>query len=518
MTTTIKMLPGECWWGGTTINKKCPVTEYNEYHEDFRYDARNQTGLMFVSDLGRYIWSAEPFKVDAKDGVFTFEGGEIELNSDGTSLKEAYLNIQKAHFPSDKRRLNDKFFEGALYNTWMQFTYYPTQEKVLEYARDIIANGFEPGILIIDEGWHQHTAYGSWEFDFARFPDPKKMCDELHNLGFTLMLWVVPFVNAAGPEYVRSLRPLVGTDPEMAKHLYMRTTDGQVALIPWWNGACAILDFTDPYNCEFLDRKLKHLMDAYGVDGFKFDGGTTQHYAKKCLNGELATDKTPAQLNNAWNEFGLRYEFHEYKDSFCMGGKNAIQRLHDRAHSWTNNGLDDLLPCAFVNGLIGHPFTCPDMVGGGEWSTRYTPGFKVDEELFVRMAQCSALFPMLQFSWAPWEALSEKNLKLCRDMAKLHKRMAPDILRFVRSAEETGEPIFRLLEYNYPHKGYKLVQDEFMLDKEILVAPVLTPETYERVVVFPEGRWQAEDGTVYEGEKVITLPAPIEKLLWFKKL
>ena len=60
----------------------------------------------------------------------------------------------------------------------MQFTYNPTQEKVLEYAHGIVDNGFEPGILIIDEGWHQ--SYGTWDFDKIKFPEPEKMVEELH--------------------------------------------------------------------------------------------------------------------------------------------------------------------------------------------------------------------------------------------------------------------------------------------------------------------------------------------------
>lgn len=521
MTLNVRMLPGEYWWGGTTIHKLCPLTEESSYHYDFTVSAPNQTMPFYVSSLGRYIWSERPFKADAENGVLTLTGEEITLTRAGDSLKSAYLAAQAAHFPCDGAELPEAFFRTAQYNSWIQCAYYSSQEKVLAYAHGLIDHGYEPGVFIIDEGWHVHTDYGHWEFDFVRFPDPKAMVDELHALGFTVMLWIVPFVTAVGPRYFRSIcpYPMVGTDPECVKHLYHRTSTGEVAIHTFWDGVSAILDMTNPLDEKFLDDQLQHLIRDYGVDGFKFDGGSLEAYAaENIINGVPAEGHDAMKCNIAWNEFGRRYAFHEYKDTFKGGGKNMIQRLHDRDHTWTGNGINELIPCAITKGLIGHPFTCPDMIGGGEWRNRFEPDFRVDEELFVRMAQCSALFPMMQFSWAPWEALNEENAKLCLDAAKLHVRMSDEILALVHSAEKTGEPILRCLEYNDPHQGYEAIDDEFMLGEDLLVAPVVTAGTRERPVTFPAGTWCDEEGHVFEGRQTVTLDAPLEKLLWFRRV
>ena len=519
MHLTVPILENEYWWGGTTIHKLCPITKESDYHYDFRVSVPNQGMPFFLSDTGRTIWSEEPFKVDVQGGCFELEGEGIVLENQGNSLKEAYVNAQKKYFPCDQVPLRPEFFQTAQYNTWIQFAYYPTQEKVLKYAHELLENGYEPGIFIIDEGWCFHSDYGHWEFDFARFPDPKAMVDELHSLGFIVMLWVVPFVTPVGPRYFRSLHSLVGTDPESAKHIYRRTVNGDVAICSWWNGVSAVLDMTNPYDRKFLDDQLQHLMKDYGVDGFKFDGGALALYNQdNAINGKIACDYSPMECNQAWNEFGRRYPFHEYKDTFKGGGKNAIQRLHDRDHSWTQNGINELIPCAICKGLIGYPFTCPDMIGGGEWRNRYEPGFVVDQELFVRMAQCSALFPMMQFSWAPWEALDKEHAALCVEAAQLHKRMAKEIQALVDEATLTGEPIIRALEYNDPHQGYAAIDDQFMLGQNILVAPVVTKGTTERPVTFPQGQWQDAQGHVYAGRQTVTLPAPLDTLLWFRRV
>ena len=518
MTYRFPIRDDEYWWGGTTITKYCPLSAKSEYHQDFRMSGHNQTATFFVSTLGRYIWSDEPFKVDVTNGEFLIEGGKVDLVEAGSCLRDAYRAAQAAHFPCDGAELPEAFFRGAQYNTWMEMTYYPTQEKVLAYAHEWIDRGYEPGVFIIDEGWHQPTAYGFWEFDFARFPDPKGMIDELHGLGYTVMLWVVPYVVPNGPAYVRTISTQAGTPQDVADHTFMRNKEGKVALIPWWNGYSALLDMTNPYDVKFMDDQLRHLMKDYGVDGFKFDGGTPSNFmSRSVVNGEFATDKTFAELNRAWNEFGRRYAFHEYKDTYCGGGRNVIQRLHDRAPKWTDGGIDDLIPCALTAGMIGHPFICPDMVGGGLWAYRFKPDFTLDPEVFVRSAECSALFPMMQFSWAPWDAVDEEKAAICLEAAKLHSRMAPEILALVKEAQVTGEPILRSLEYNDPHQGYAAVVDEFMLGEDILVAPVVTKGTFEREVLFPAGRWTDEAGNVYEGNTAAVLPAPLDTLLWFRR-
>lgn len=519
MRTVIEIRQDENWWGGATASGACPLHRESVYHEDLircTTSASNQAMPMYVSDKGRYIWSDEPFDVRIEDGCFVFEGGEIALVQAGDTLREAYLACMEKHFPCDGRVLADEFFTAPQYNTWMEFTYYPTQEKVLRYAHDILSHGFPPGILILDEGWQRQ--YGAWEFDPVRFPAPREMVDELHRMGFKVMVWVVPYVRADGVEFVRSIRPLIGTDPEAAKHIYIRTREGSVACARWWNGYSALLDMTNEYDARFLDDQLRRLMRETGVDGFKFDGGAVDSYLPgSFINGEAACEHTPYELNRAWNEFGLKYRMHEFKDSYGMGGRNAIQRLRDKGHRWDGDGLALFLPSALIAGMIGHPFLCPDMIGGGEWSYRYMPGFVPDAELFVRMAQCSALFPMMQFSWAVWDELDEEMTGWCRDAALLHERFADRMLALVRESERTGEAIMRPLEYNDPGKGNGRVTDEFMLGRDILVCPVLKKGQRERDVIFPGGTWRDEEGNLYEGDSVRRLSAPLSRLLWFER-
>ena len=510
-----KMLEGECWWGGSAMDgMDCPLTAQSEFVRDYERQAENQTMPMFLSNKGRCLWSEDIFKVEVKGGVFTFDSvEEVVLESFGSTLRDAFLGAMKKHFPISGNELPELFFSVPQYNTWMQHTYDPTEEKVLKYAHEIIENGFTPGILIIDEGWQKE--YGLWEFDQVKFPNPKRMIDELHALGFIVMLWLVPSVRPDGFEFVKRWQPSM--NPESHDKLFLRNKEGKVVLSRWWNGYSASFDMTKEADRKLLDTQLQSLIRDCGVDGFKFDGGRYEHYTDyEAVNGPVETSHTAAERNIAWNEFGTRYPFHEYKDTFKGGGKRSIQRICDRGHSWGENGLASLIPTAILEGIIGHPFVCPDMIGGGSWTVRAL-NKPVDEELFVRMAQCSALFPMMQFSWAPWEAVGKESLAYIKAAHDLHISYSEKILTLVNQAYRDGEPIIRSLAYNYPGGGYEGVHDQFMLGEDILVAPVIVKgETVKRVHL-PEGVWIDSKGETFVGGKTLDYPVTIADLPVFTK-
>ena len=498
-----------------------PLSAKSEYKADLRRTA-NQTMPLFISSKGRYIYSKDPFTVEFSGGIITCEshtGEEFDFNDKGSTLRDAYLNAMNSHFKFTGKIPPLKFFETAQYNTWMEFDYEETQEGILKYAHGIVDNGYEPGILMIDEGWH--TRYGLWEFDLAKFPDPKGMVDELHALGFKVLLWVVPMFTADGKEFAmlstRALNFLEGAAGD--KEYFLRTDDGRVAIGRWWNGYSAILNMKNPNDRALLRGKLIALMEKYGVDGFKFDGGNIASiYNPDWIISGSQTKYTPEELNIAWNEFGAEFEYHEYKDTFGGGGKPTIQRLADRAHAWgLDGGLATVLPASLMQGLIGHPFICPDMIGGGSWAFNYIKGFKCDEELFVRMAQLSSLFPMMQFSWAPWRMLSREYQGYCLKAANLHKRFVPYIISLVKESASSGEPILRHLEYQYPGCGYHGIDDEFMLGGDVLVAPVCEKGARERTLILPEGEWLYLGEREYRGGSSVTVDAPIDVLPYFVK-
>ncbi|THF80357.1 glycoside hydrolase family 31 protein [Cohnella fermenti] len=504
-TIRVTLLEDEHWWGGAVADgTEMPFGARAFKRDLFGNLAYNQANSLLLSSKGRTVWSEQPFRYSFDGSELVVDGvkGTLRVEETGKYLRDAFMQASQAYFPPSGTLPDVRFFTVPQYNTWMEMSYHPTQEKVLAYADAILANGLPPGILMIDDNWHED--YGTLDFHPGRFPDPKAMIDRLHGLGFHVLLWVSPFISADG-EVFRDLQ---------GKGCLIRDSGGKPVIREWWNGYSAVLDGTNPEAARWFAEELDRLMERYGVDGFKLDAGDPQYYQAEDATWAPAT---PNDQCEAWARFGLRYAFNEYRACWKLAGQPLVQRLCDKDHSWGTDGLASLVPNGLAQGLAGYAFNCPDMVGGGQYGDLIKPDFQVDQELFVRYAQCSALFPMMQLSTAPWRVLDEQHLEWCVEAARLHGRMGACIEELARHAAKTGEPIMRHLAYEFPDGGYERVSDQFMLGSDVLVAPVLQRGATTRRIVFPPGAWLGDDGSEVSGPCELEVEAPLSRLPWYRK-
>lgn len=503
---TVELLPDEYWWGGVTHHGyQMPFSK-----EEFQFDlgqnlAGNQGAPLLLSNRGRYIWSEDPFRFAFKDGYLSVDSTEqgIIVGEGHKDLKTVYRHVSGKFFTPSGRQPSRHFFSSPQYNTWIEMGYSPTQEKVLQYAKDILDHGFPPGILMIDDNWQED--YGNWSFNQMRFPSPKVMVDSLRDMGFKVMLWTCPFVSPDSSTFRELQR----------KGLLVRDRQGDPIICRWWNGYSAVLDCTNPAAVSWYKEQNQQLVNRYGIDGFKMDAGDPEYYAA-CEDVESCSTRNDHCL--AWAKIGLEYEFNELRASWKLGGQALVQRLRDKRHSWEDEGLNMLIPNGLAQGLLGYVYTCPDMIGGGLEGDFSAPDFSVDQELFVRYAQCSALFPMMQFSMAPWRVLDEFYLSLCVKAAWLHVELASEIEQIVETAAIAGEPIMRHLAYVFPDAGYETIQDQFMLGDRILVAPVLEKGQTTRRIIFPKGHWKGHDGSEVQGPVVHHVTVALDVLPWYRAI
>lgn len=166
---------------------------------------------------------------------------------------------------------------------------------------------------------------------------------------------------------------------------------------------------------------------------------------------------------------------------------------------------------------MGYYFSCPDLIGGGEF-TSFQDLEKLDQESIVRSAQIHALMPMMQFSVAPWRVLDKEHFEAVKTAVKIREKYIAYILELAKKASETGEPIVKPLEYNYPGKGYATITDQFLLGDKLLVAPVLIKGATSRKIIIPEGKWKSFDGTEIKGPKTIEVPVKLNDLPYYEKI
>ena len=510
----LKLEPGEYWWGGLSVDgPRMPYGEATLSRDLDGNDGGNQAQPLLLSNHGRYVWSAQPFAYKFSGGMLTVTSkrGPVESGRQGRTLKEAFSFASKKYFPANGKLPEPLMFTRPQYNTWIELMYDQNEADVLKYAQAIVDRGYPPGVLMIDDNWQED--YGTWEFSARRFKDPKAMMARLHQLGFKVMLWVVPFVSPDSAVF-RDLakQGLLVLDKPSTEQPGSASTVQEPALIRWWNGASAVLDLSNPKSVDWFDGRLRRLADAYGVDGYKFDAGDASFYTGKIatFKPELSNDHT-----SLWARVGLKYPLNEFRATWKMAGLPLAQRLRDKAHSWED--LRQLIPGILAQGLMGYAFTCPDMIGGGEFQS-FLDSATVDQELVVRSAQVSALMPMMQFSVAPWRVLDEPRAAMCKRMALLHEEVGPEILRLAQASAQSGEPIVRPLAYAYPDAGYEKINDEFLLGPDILVAPVLGKNVRARPIVFPPGTWKGDDGSTVVGPKTVETAVPLDRLPWYRRV
>jgi alpha-glucosidase len=494
-------LPNEFWWGGAvTLGTQMP---YGVAPVDINLDGDNrgnQSAPLLISSKGRYVWCEKAFR-------FAFKGNALEVTSAGNAfsygqagqcLRDAYRYVSRNFFPTDGKLPDLALFAAPQYNTWIELMYDQNQRDVLKYAHAIVDNGLPPGVLMIDDNWQED--YGKWTFHPGRFTDPKAMMNELHALGFKVMVWVCPFVSPDSDVY-RGLAK--------KKAFYMDKPDDP-AMVAWWNGKSAMLDLSNPEAKRWFTDALLQLQACSGVDGFKLDAGDTEFYKDSYLSHEKLDVNEHARL---FGEIGLAFPLNEYRASWKLAGRPLVQRLRDKSHSWGD--LKMLIPDMISAGLLGYTFVCPDMIGGGEF-TSFLNHSSIDQDLVVRSAQVHALAPMMQFSVAPWRILDTAHLGAVKQAVALRMRFTPRLLALAHTSAASGEPILRPMAYVFPDAGYENIKDQFMMGDDLLVAPMVA-ESASRTVLIPPGSWKADDGIVVNGPAQKTFEVPLARLLYFER-
>lgn len=480
----IAFLENEYWYGmAVKYGMQMPIAPGDHKVFDSTINKTpNQMMPMLVSTKGRSIWNSSGFRLEVVGDSLLMDDTCVLEEVEG-GLKEAYLHVMRKYFPFRGKLPAEELFQKIIYNTWIELTFYQNQKDILKYASAILKHGMPSGVLMIDDGWSE--SYGDWRFHSGKFPEPEEMIEKLHNMGYKIMLWVCPYVT---PDSIRY------REAEKKKFL-IQTSEGETYIAKWWNGYSAVLDMSNPEAVAWMKEQLDCLIKA-GIDGFKFDAGDSIYYRD---DNVTFGNVSPDEQSRLWATFGEQYPFNEYRVTFRAGGYGLMQRLCDKAHSWGKHGVASLIPDMLLQGITGHPFGCPDMVGGGEYMNFQNIEKKgLDEELFVRHSEIACLMPAIQFSAAPFRVLSEENFAAILKSIEMREKYLPYIMEELQEISRTGEPLVRYMSYEFPDAGVEKIIDQFMLGSRYLVAPVYEKGCKGRKVYLPEGIWMLEE------EKIIS--------------
>lgn len=424
-------------------------------------------------------------------------------------------NVRKVHnymtstfFKKPSDIPDTSMFKYPVWSTWAQYHKDINQSNVMEFAEFILKHNFSHSQLEIDDDWTPR--YGDMDFNLTKFPDAKKMITDLNEMDFRVTIWVHPFFNIDSKSFIN------GSDEG---YFIKQYNSDLPALVSWWDGAlAAILDPTNPEAERWYLSNLDHLRYNFNISSFKFDAGEVKWLPN--IYSSFKYNINPNHYSQAWANLAYKADTNIRHQEVRIGWQTQnlpiFVRMLDKFSLWGYpNGLKTLIPCALTFGILGYPFILPDMIGGNAYEGRHP-----DKELFIRWLQASTFLPSLQFSIVPWQ-YDDETIEISRKFVQLHEQYSDKIIALAEDSKLHGSPIVRPLWWIAPDDIHaQIVDSEFLLGDDLLVAPVIQQGARSRDIYLPEGRWRDElrGDTKSGGVWLKNYTAKLHELPYFTKL
>src|SRR5215204_5777386 len=423
----------------------------------------------------------------------------------------------------------------ALGNQQSRWSYYP-EARVREVARGFRESRIPADVIYLDIDYMDGYRVFTWNRE--RFPDPSKMISDLREQGFRTVVIIDPGVKV-DPNYFAYKEGQAGGH-------FVKNADGSELHASVWPGVCAFPDFTDPKAREWFGSLYGKNLDE-GVAGFwndmnepgvflsdKTPKPDIYHHPMKTFPADAkhagdGAAGTHARYHNVYGMQMARSTFEGLKQLrpgerpfvLTRAGYAGVQRYSavwtgDNVASWDHLRLS--IPMLLNLGVSGVPFVGSD-VGG--FSGNPSP------ELYARWLQAAALTPFLrshsEAGSQPHEPYSygDEFTRINRASVELRYQLLPYLYTLFREHTETGAPVMRPLWFEYPNdqRTYTL-DDEYLVGRDLLVAPVVREGATKRGVYFPAGDDWVDwwTGKRYEGGKDAEVEAPLNRLPLFARV
>ena len=423
-----------------------------------------------------------------------------DINSvHGQSLNETLYNQKK----TVRNVPNKKLFENTVWSTNALQLQDFTQESLLEFGTEIVANDYSQGFLILSSKWEEYL--GDLTFNTQTFSNTSSMLQKLKS-NFTVSLSITPYIDTRSASFQHDIHD----------RLLVEDAGGKVPGLTQYSESLlantSIIAGVIKVDTEYFPAKLRDLKDFYSVESVMLKGGDVGSLPYGADNG--------AQLKPNINWFTQKYldvADGAYATLFAESASQtqlSLPVIVMPALSSTWEGLQAVLPNMFTLGLVGYPFVLPEVVGG---SISCANESNPDKELYIRWLELNAFLPVMHFSTPP-HSFDSDTADIARKFIRFHSNVvAPLVVGIARQSVLDHEPIVRPMWWITPQdKVTFTIYDQFLIGDKMLVAPILT-STRQRNIYLPEGSWlDKQKNFLYTGPQWLReYPVELDEVPYF---
>lgn len=364
-----------------------------------------------------------------------------------------------------------------------------------KYDKAIAHNAKVNGVWIQDWEGRRVTAVGkqlywNWEWDKELYPGLDEAIKELNAKGCKVLGYCNPFLAIEKPLYKEAA----------AKGYCVKDKDGKDYLVKITTFPAAMVDFTNPDAYDWLKNIIKENMIKFGLSGWMADFGEYLPTDAVLFSGEDAE-----AVHNTWPARWARLNREAVEESGMLGeavfftraGYSDTPRYSTLMWNGDNHpdfsadfGLPSVIPAMLSLSVCGFGLSHSDI---GGYTSIYN--MRRNEETYKRWCEMNAftvfmrghegLNPDINVQFDASDDILDFGAKFSR----IHAALKPYLKDAVKQNSEEGVGVVRPLFFYYDEPEAYRNGYEYLLGRDILVAPVLRPKATKRKVYLPDDEW-----------------------------
>lgn len=395
---------------------------------------------------------------------------------------------------------------------------YHSQEEAEQVVASVKNAGLPLDAIVFDLYWQGlgNNGMGNLDWYTPKFPDAGKMMSDFAAQGVKTICITEPFFTSDSRNY-----------SVLKQKGYL--ADDDVSNM-WWLGSdkVGLIDASNPEAMDWMWQFYKKRTQE-GMGGWWLDLGEPESHDddSRHMGG------TVGQVHNEFGDLWTGRVYRGYKEDFPdvrpflmpRAGTAGMQRYS--TFPWSGDirrsykGLEAQIPALLSAGMSGVGYLGND-VGGFA-----ADGVGTDADLYLRWVEMSTFSPMMRTHSTdrPEPYLPEYKSVFEAVKKYLHLRYSYLPYTYTLAWENAvkGVPLARPLNFHDSADAASSpvgCRDQYLWGRDIMVAPVVTENTLERSITFPQGTWvDLNDLTkVYAGGTTVEYDVPMEKLPYFGRM